>query len=68
MERVKLQDGLDSTPAPAEYFDLIGGTSTGGYVHQPRRVVRRIWHKLTYSIQAHCYPSWPTWPSRLESN
>jgi len=36
MERVKYQDGLDSTPAPAEYFDLIGGTSTGGYVRQPR--------------------------------
>jgi hypothetical protein len=32
MERVKHQEGLDSTPAPAVYFDLIGGTSTGGYI------------------------------------
>jgi hypothetical protein len=32
MERVKHQEGLDSTPAPAAYFDLIGGTSTGEYI------------------------------------
>jgi patatin-like phospholipase/acyl hydrolase len=24
---------LQSIPRPCEYFDLIGGTSTGGYVH-----------------------------------
>jgi patatin-like phospholipase/acyl hydrolase len=24
-----------SPPKPCEYFDMIGGTSTGGYVHVP---------------------------------
>jgi patatin-like phospholipase/acyl hydrolase len=30
----KLQDELEleEKPRPADYFDLIGGTSTGGYV------------------------------------
>ena len=30
MERVKDRKGLRVVPVPAEYFDLIGGTSTGG--------------------------------------
>ena len=30
MERVQFQENLDETPLPCEYFDLIGGTSTGG--------------------------------------
>ena len=30
MERIKRREGFAITPAPAEYFDLIGGTSTGG--------------------------------------
>ena len=32
MERIKWSEKLDETPKPADYFDLIGGTSTGGYV------------------------------------
>jgi len=32
MRRVQTVLGLAETPCPAEYFDLIGGTSTGGYV------------------------------------
>ncbi len=32
MERVKEKANLDHVPLPADYFDLIGGTSTGGYV------------------------------------
>ena len=32
MERIKWEEKLDKVPVPAEYFDLIGGTSTGGYV------------------------------------
>jgi patatin-like phospholipase/acyl hydrolase len=31
MEEVRILDGLDIIPRPCEYFDLIGGTSTGGY-------------------------------------
>lgn len=30
MERIRWNEKLDQTPIPAEYFDLIGGTSTGG--------------------------------------
>lgn len=30
MERIKWNERLEKTPLPAEYFDLIGGTSTGG--------------------------------------
>jgi len=41
MERIREVHRLDYTPRPCEYFDLIGGTSTGGQVkslsiHQPR--------------------------------
>lgn len=30
MERVGKLEGLNVVPRPCEYFDLIGGTSTGG--------------------------------------
>lgn len=33
MHRIQHAKGLDSPPLPCEYFDLIGGTGTGGYVH-----------------------------------
>ena len=32
MNRLKYKLKLDELPIPAEYFDLIGGTSTGGYI------------------------------------
>ena len=32
MNRLKYKLKLDKLPIPAEYFDLIGGTSTGGYI------------------------------------
>ncbi|KAK8036718.1 FabD/lysophospholipase-like protein [Apiospora phragmitis] len=32
MERVRESEGLDRVPRPCEYFDLIGGTSTGGII------------------------------------
>ena len=31
MHRVRTEKQLDYEPLPADYFDLIGGTSTGGY-------------------------------------
>lgn len=31
MHRVKVRDNLEAVPRPCDYFDLIGGTSTGGY-------------------------------------
>lgn len=33
MESVGTVAGLESPPRPCDYFDMIGGTSTGGYVH-----------------------------------
>ena len=32
MERIRVQEHLEETPLPCDYFDLIGGTSTGGLV------------------------------------
>jgi hypothetical protein len=31
MWRIKVDRDLDTIPLPCEYFDLIGGTSTGGF-------------------------------------
>ena len=30
MQRIQHDEGLETVPCPCEYFDLIGGTSTGG--------------------------------------
>lgn len=30
MERIGQEAGLESAPRPCDYFDMIGGTSTGG--------------------------------------
>lgn len=32
MYRLKAEQGLSEIPRPCEYFDMIGGTSTGGCV------------------------------------
>jgi hypothetical protein len=31
MDGIKTAKGLEEVPRPCDYFDLIGGTSTGGY-------------------------------------
>jgi patatin-like phospholipase/acyl hydrolase len=32
MKRIRYQQKLDTVPLPCTYFDMIGGTSTGGCV------------------------------------
>jgi len=32
MERIGFRENREETPLPCDYFDLIGGTSTGGLV------------------------------------
>ena len=32
-QSIKNDGGLPAVPKPCEYFDMIGGTSTGGYVN-----------------------------------
>jgi len=32
MEDIERRMGADETPKPCEYFDLMGGTSTGGLI------------------------------------
>ncbi|KAH8748437.1 acyl transferase/acyl hydrolase/lysophospholipase [Diaporthe sp. PMI_573] len=32
MERIRESQGLNQVPRPCDYFDLIGGTSTGGII------------------------------------
>lgn len=32
MEEIQRQSGTEDTPLPCQYFDLIGGTSTGGLI------------------------------------
>ena len=48
MNRIKAQENLEDVPLPCDYFDLIGGTSTGGYAiipliapSRPRLLTRR---------------------------
>ena len=32
MERIRIREHREEAPLPCDYFDLIGGTSTGGLV------------------------------------
>lgn len=43
MQRIKRQQNLDTVPLPYKYFDMIGGTSTGGCVV----IVPQEYHSLT---------------------
>lgn len=39
METIRDKNNLADVPRPCEYFDLIGGTSTGGYVETPGMLI-----------------------------
>ena len=32
MERIRVRENHEKAPLPCDYFDLIGGTGTGGWV------------------------------------
>lgn len=34
MERIKYNQKLKDAPLPCEWFELMGGTGTGGYAHK----------------------------------
>jgi patatin-like phospholipase/acyl hydrolase len=50
---------LSSLPKPCDYFDLIGGTSTGGcvalYTHHPH-ITRRLYEIC--ALQDNCFNAW----------
>jgi len=49
MQRIQYKENLDSVPLPCEYFDMIGGTSTGGFV---TIISPKLWYiPLTSSSQ-----------------
>ena len=47
MERIQAREHREETPLPCDYFDLIGGTSTGGLV--VAFIVIRVFCVLTYA-------------------
>jgi hypothetical protein len=49
MQRIQYKENLGSVPLPCEYFDMIGGTSTGGFVTV---ISPKLWYTpLTLSSQ-----------------
>lgn len=60
MERLRSRERLDKVPIPADCFDLIGGTSTGGFVSTTTVPL----FFLVLIIQSYCYTSRETPPVR----
>ena len=42
MERIRVRENREEAPLPCDYFDLIGGTSTGGWVFTVIVMSRRV--------------------------
>ena len=71
MQRIKHEANLDDVPLPCAYFDMIGGTSTGGwvvvvpeimlcaYTRPSRRVIAIMLGRLRMSVSdaIRCYDS-----------
>ena len=45
MEDIERRIGADETPKPCEYFDLIGGTSTGGLIAIMLGLLGMVFHQ-----------------------
>ena len=45
MEDIERRIGADETPKPCEYFDLIGGTSTGGLMAIMLGLLGMVFHQ-----------------------
>jgi hypothetical protein len=54
-ESIKNEGSLPETPKPCEYFDMIGGTSTGGYVTTLLFLVLDATKRTNYILKADRY-------------
>jgi hypothetical protein len=53
MEEIQRQSGAGDTPLPCQYFDLIGGTSTGGLIAIMLGRLRMVFILLYVIIDLH---------------
>jgi patatin-like phospholipase/acyl hydrolase len=57
MEKIRDTHGLPAVPRPCEYFNLIGGTSTGGYLKICSRVIQLLANRRADLSQS-CLVDW----------
>jgi len=54
MEEIQRQSGAEDTPLPCQYFDLIGGTSTGGFIAIMLGRLRMVRVRIIYLSDRSC--------------
>ena len=65
MENIERETGADETPLPCQYFNLIGGTSTGGLIAimlGRLEMVNTLYNTADYRVWMNV--SRPTWRSQ----